>query len=63
MKLLLDSEGLAEAMSLSLETVRHYCTQNPDKLPPRLMIDNRKPLWSVEDVQRWIRERSQYEYL
>lgn len=62
MKLILDAEGLAEAMSLSPDTVSRYCTQKPEKLPPRLNTDFRKPMWSVEDVQRWIREHSQYPY-
>lgn len=62
MKLLLDTDGLAEALSMSPDTVKRYCTQKPEKLPPRLQIDYRRPMWSVEDVQRWIRERSQYDY-
>ena len=62
MKLVLDIEGLAEALSLSPDTVRQYCTQKPEKLPPRLRVDYRKPMWSVEDVQRWIRDRSEYPY-
>lgn len=62
MKLILDVEGLAEALSLSPDTVGRYCTQKPEKLPPRLNLDYRKPMWSVEDVQRWIREHSNYEY-
>jgi len=36
MKLLLDAQALAEALSLSLNTVRQYASRSPELLPPRL---------------------------
>lgn len=58
MKLVLDVEGLAEALSLAVSTVRADASRAPEKLPPRLNTPYDKPLWAVEDVQQWIRERS-----
>lgn len=58
MKLVLDNEGLAEALSLALNTVRMYASTNPEKLPPRLNLPYSKPMYAVEDVQEWIRQHS-----
>lgn len=55
MKLVLDSRGLADALSLPLNTVRQYASKFPEKLPPRLNHPGRKLMWSVEDVEAWVR--------
>jgi predicted DNA-binding transcriptional regulator AlpA len=54
MKLVLDSKGLAEALSMSPLTVRQSASRNPERLPPRLAVPGRKLLWAVKDVEEWI---------
>lgn len=54
MKLVLDTKGLAEALSLPVTTVQQYASKYPDKLPPRLNTPTRKLMWSVRDVEAWI---------
>lgn len=54
MKLVLDTKGLAEALSLPVTTVQQYASKYPDKLPPRLSTPSRKLMWSVKDVEHWI---------
>ena len=54
MKLVLDTKGLAEALSLSANTVKQYASHSPEKLPPRLKLPYRKLAWAVEDVQAWL---------
>lgn len=56
MKLVLDSRGLADALSLPLNTVRQYASKYPDKLPPRMNHPGRKLMWSVEDVEAWVQK-------
>lgn len=54
MKLVLDSKGLAAALSLPLNTVQQYASKYPERLPPRLHTPNRRLMWSVKDVEAWI---------
>lgn len=54
MKLVLDVKGLAEALSISVLTVRQNASRHPDRLPPRLKTPSKKLLWSVKDVEQWI---------
>lgn len=54
MKLVLDTKGLAEALSLPVTTVQQYASKYPEKLPPRLATPSRKLMWSVKDVEHWI---------
>jgi len=58
MKLVLNSKELAEALGLSMHTVRQYASKNPELLPPRMNTGMRRAMWSVDDVQRWVKERS-----
>lgn len=56
MKLVLDSRGLADALSLPLNTVRQYASKYPEKLPPRMNHPGRKLMWSVADVEAWVQK-------
>lgn len=56
MKLVLDSRGLADALSLPLNTVRQYASKFPEKLPPRMNHPGRKLMWSVADVEAWVQK-------
>lgn len=56
MKLVLNCEALAEALSMKLDTVRAYASRYPEKLPPRLNIPFGKPMWAVADVQEWVQQ-------
>lgn len=54
MKLVLDTKGLAEALSISPITVQQNASRYPERLPPRLNTPTRKLLWAVKDVEEWI---------
>lgn len=54
MKLVLDTKGLADALSLPVTTVQQYASKHPEKLPPRLNTPTRKLMWSVKDVEAWV---------
>ena len=54
MKLVLDSKELAQALGLSVTTVRQSASRYPERLPPRLKTPSRKLLWAVKDVEEWV---------
>jgi len=54
MKLVLDVKGLAEALSLSVTSVRQLASRHPERLPPRLSLPHKRLLWAVKDVEEWI---------
>jgi predicted DNA-binding transcriptional regulator AlpA len=58
MKLILGVEDLAEALNLSVDTVRQYASRAPEKLPPRCMLPYSRVLWSLKDVEDWIAKHS-----
>lgn len=54
---LLDKEALAQLLGIKPETVRHYSTQFPGRVPPRVKWC-KKPLWDRAVVMRWLAERN-----
>ena len=52
---LLDVEELAAFLRKSVASVRRDASTYPSRLPPRLQLPgNRRLLWKVEDVVRWV---------
>ena len=52
---LLDVEELAAFLRKSVVSVRRDASTYPSRLPPRLNLPgNRRLLWRVEDVLRWV---------
>lgn len=58
MKLTYDAEELAAVLGLSKQTVLNERSRSPEKLPPALDLGWRAPVWLVEDVHTWLRDRS-----
>lgn len=54
MKLVLDVNGLAEALCLAPATVKDYAHKYPEKLPRRLLTPTKKLLWAIKDVEEWV---------
>lgn len=48
------AKDLAEAMGLSVITVRQYASRFPNRLPPKLTTPLKVLLWDVEEVKEWI---------
>lgn len=56
MKLVMNVHELAEALGLEPGTVSKMCSESPEKLPPRLHTPYRRRQWSVEVVEKWVRD-------
>jgi len=58
MKLLMNAQELSEAIGIPLGTIYQYASKKPEVLPPRMQMATRKLLWSVDDVEAWVRAHS-----
>lgn len=61
MKLVMNVHELAEALGLSPGTVSKMCSESPEKLPPMLKTMYRRRQWSVEVVEKWVRDHATQE--